>query len=112
VHACACFFFFLAARDDPQLTWLGLVPKAIDQDLWGKYVVAVYWSISTLVSVGYGDLHPINTKEMIFTILYMLFNLGLTSYLIGNMTNMVVHWTDRTKRYVSVSCHSPSLLYS
>ncbi|RDY12654.1 Potassium channel AKT1, partial [Mucuna pruriens] len=99
VHAAACFFYFLAARDNPETTWLGLVPAAIDQNLWGKYVVAIYWSIVTLVSVGYGDLHPVNTKEMVFDILYMLFNLGLTSYLIGNMTNLVVHWTERTKRY-------------
>ncbi|KAL5184919.1 putative potassium channel AKT5 [Glycine soja] len=101
VHAAACFFYFLAARDNPESTWLGLVPDAIDQNLWGKYVVAIYWSIVTLVSVGYGDLHPVNTKEMVFDIFYMLFNLGLTSYLIGNMTNMVVHWTERTKRYVT-----------
>ncbi|KAL9330886.1 hypothetical protein ACSQ67_000496 [Phaseolus vulgaris] len=99
VACCCMLFLFLAARDDPQNTWLGLVPKAIDQNIWGKYVVAIYWSIATLVSVGYGDLHPVNTKEMVFSILYMLFNLGLTSYLIGNMTNMVVHWTERTKRY-------------
>ncbi|KAG4933998.1 hypothetical protein JHK87_048000 [Glycine soja] len=64
VHAAACFFYFLAARDNPESTWLGLVPDAIDQNLWGKYVVAIYWSIVTLVSVGYGDLHPVNTKEM------------------------------------------------
>ncbi|XP_014503345.1 potassium channel AKT1 [Vigna radiata var. radiata] len=99
VHAAACFFYFLAGRDAPKDTWLSLVPTTTNQDIWGKYVVAVYWSIVTLASVGYGDLHPVNTKEMIFCIFYMFFNLGLTSYLIGNMTNMVVHWTERTKRY-------------
>ncbi|XP_027333130.1 potassium channel AKT1-like [Abrus precatorius] len=99
VHFSACIFYFLAVRRDPKSTWLGLVPDAIDQNLWGKYVVSIYWAIVTLTSVGYGDLHPINTKEMVFDILYMLFNLGLTSYLIGNMTNLVVHWTNRTKRY-------------
>ncbi|KAK7384745.1 hypothetical protein VNO78_30446 [Psophocarpus tetragonolobus] len=99
VHVAACFLYFLAARDNPQSTWWGLVPAAIDQNLWGKYVVSIYLSIVTLVSVGYGDLHPVNTKEMVFDILYMLFNLGLTSYLIGNMTNLVVHWTEKTKKY-------------
>nr|KYP72442.1 Potassium channel AKT1 [Cajanus cajan] len=100
VHAAACFFYFLAARDNPESTWIGVImPAAIDQNLWGKYVVAIYWSIMTLSSVGYGDLHPVNTKEMVFEILYMLFNLGLTSYIIGNMTNLVVHWTDKTKKY-------------
>ncbi|KAK7293785.1 hypothetical protein RJT34_16659 [Clitoria ternatea] len=99
VHAGACFFYFLAAQHKKKNSWLELIPDAIDQDLWGKYVASVYWSITTLSSVGYGDMHPVNTKEMVFNILYMLFNLGLTAYLIGNMTNLVVHWTEKTKRY-------------
>lgn len=65
------------------------------------YVTSIYWSIVTLSSVGYGDLHPVNTREMVFSIFYMLFNLGLTSYLIGNMTNLIVHGTSRTMKYVS-----------
>lgn len=64
-------------------------------------MTSVYWSITTLTTVGYGDLHPVNTREMIFDIFYMLFNLGLTSYLIGNMTNLVVHGTSRTRKFVS-----------
>jgi hypothetical protein len=61
----------------------------------------MYWSITTLTTVGYGDLHAENTREMVFNIFYMLFNLGLTAYLIGNMTNLVVHGTSRTRKYVS-----------
>lgn len=64
----------------------------------------MYWSITTLSTTGYGDLHATNTKEMVFDIFYMLFNLGLTSYLIGNMTNLVVHGTSRTRKFVSKCC--------
>ena len=64
-----------------------------EQSLWSRYVISMYWSITTLTTVGYGDLHPVNSREMIFDIFYMLFNLGLTAYLIGNMTNLVVHFT-------------------
>ena len=60
----------------------------------------MYWSITTLTSVGYGDLHAQNSSEMVFEIFYMFFNLGLTAYLIGNMTNLVVHVTSRTRRFV------------
>lgn len=64
-------------------------------------MTSMYWSITTLTTVGYGDLHPVNTREMVFDILFMLFNLGLTAYLIGNMTNLVVHGTSRTRKFVS-----------
>lgn len=55
-----------------------------------------------MTTVGYGDLHANNTIEMIFIIFYMLFNLSLTAYLIGNMTNLVVEGTRRTMEFVSL----------
>lgn len=103
VHCAACFYYLLAARyRDPKNTWIGAsMENFLEQSLWIRYVTSVYWSITTLTTVGYGDLHPVNTREMIFDIFYMLFNLGLTAYLIGNMTNLVVHGTSRTRKFVS-----------
>uniref|UniRef100_A0A1J3FFZ5 Potassium channel n=1 Tax=Noccaea caerulescens TaxID=107243 RepID=A0A1J3FFZ5_NOCCA len=101
VHCAACFYYLLAARNhDPVNTWIGATNKNyLEDSLWMRYVTSMYWSITTLTTVGYGDLHPVNTKEMIFDIFYMLFNLGLTAYLIGNMTNLVVHGTSRTRNF-------------
>nr|AAP12932.1 putative potassium channel [Oryza sativa Japonica Group]ABF96449.1 hypothetical protein LOC_Os03g28120 [Oryza sativa Japonica Group] len=65
------------------------------------YVASMYWFITTLSTVGYGDMHAENTGEMVYTTAYMLFNLGLTAYIIGNMTNPVVHGTSRTRKFVS-----------
>ena len=101
MHFAACIFYFLARNRDPKGTWLGLVSHADKQDLFDRYMTSIYWSVVTLSSVGYGDLHPVNTKEMVFQNFYILFNLGLTSYLIGNMTNLVVQGTSRTRKYVS-----------
>jgi potassium channel len=72
------------------------------------YVTSVYWSIITVSTVGYGDLHPVNTREMLFDIFYVLFNQGLTAYIIGNMTNLAVHATSRTRQYVSTIFFKPS----
>ncbi|EMS67317.1 Potassium channel AKT1 [Triticum urartu] len=70
-----------------------------NESIWNRYVASMYWSITTLTTVGYGDMHAVNSREMLFTTFYMLFNLGLTAYLIGNMTNLVVHGTSRTRKY-------------
>ncbi|KAG6502532.1 hypothetical protein ZIOFF_034816 [Zingiber officinale] len=101
VHCAGCFYYLLAARyHNPSSTWIGAsMPDFHERGLWIRYVTSMYWSITTLTTVGYGDLHAENTGEMIFDIFYMLFNLGLTAYLIGNMTNLVVHGTSRTRRY-------------
>ncbi|KAM3216182.1 potassium channel AKT1 isoform X1 [Capsicum annuum] len=101
VHCAACFYYLIAAHyPDPSKTWIGAsMDDFLNQSLWIRYITSIYWSITTLTTVGYGDLHPENTREMIFDIFYMLFNLGLTAYLIGNMTNLVVHGTSRTRKF-------------
>ncbi|XP_022749735.1 potassium channel AKT1-like [Durio zibethinus] len=102
VHCAGCFYYLIAAQyHDLGRTWIGasLGDNFLEQSLSIRYVTSMYWSITTLTTVGYGDLHPVNTREMIFDIFYMLFNLGLTAYLIGNMTNLVVHGTSRTRRF-------------
>ncbi|KAF8400701.1 hypothetical protein HHK36_014001 [Tetracentron sinense] len=101
VHCAGCFYYLLAAHyRDPKKTWIGAsLDNFLEQSLWIRYVTSIYWSITTLTTVGYGDLHAQNTREMVFDIFYMFFNLGLTAYLIGNMTNLVVHGTSRTRKF-------------
>ncbi|WVY94705.1 hypothetical protein V8G54_033793 [Vigna mungo] len=108
VHCAGCFNYLIADRyPDSKRTWIGAVyPNFKEESLWDRYVTAIYWSIVTLTTTGYGDLHAENTREMLFDIAYMLFNLGLTSYIIGNMTNLVVHWTSRTRNFVCTLSNS------
>lgn len=103
VHCAGCFYYFLAARkQDRSKTWLSLaIGDHHDRSISDLYVMCMYWSITTLTTTGYGDLHAVATEEMIFTMVYMLFDLGLTAYLIGNMTNLVVHGTSKTRKFVS-----------
>ncbi|XP_047323786.1 potassium channel KAT3 [Impatiens glandulifera] len=98
VHSAGCFYFWLATHHkDVDNTWIGVqIPNFEHRSIWLGYTYAIYWSIVTLTTVGYGDLHAVNTMEKIFTIFYMLFNIGLTAYLIGNMTNLIVHSAVKT----------------
>ncbi|KAG7611967.1 Cyclic nucleotide-binding domain [Arabidopsis suecica] len=101
IHCAGCFNYLIADRyPNPRKTWIGAVyPNFKEASLWNRYVTALYWSITTLTTTGYGDFHAENPREMLFDIFFMMFNLGLTAYLIGNMTNLVVHWTSRTRTF-------------
>ncbi|XP_019157656.1 PREDICTED: potassium channel KAT3-like, partial [Ipomoea nil] len=98
VHSAGCFYFWLATHyHDSYDTWIGFkVEDFKDRSVWFGYTYSVYWSLVTLTTVGYGDLCARNTVENVFTIFYMLFNIGLIAYLIGNMTNLIVHSAVRT----------------
>lgn len=102
-HCAACCYYLLAARkplSEESDTWLGQqLPDFRNESLWICYVTSIYWTITTLTTVGYGDLHPVNKGEMIYDICFMLFNLALTAYIIGNMTNLITHITSRTQNY-------------
>ncbi|KAG4112918.1 hypothetical protein ERO13_D13G192300v2 [Gossypium hirsutum] len=98
VHSAGCFYYWLARHHKtPANTWIGsAIEDFKHRSVWLCYTYSIYWSIVTLTTVGYGDLHAVNTGEKIFNMIYMLFNIGLTAYTIGNMTNLVVHAAVRT----------------
>ncbi|KAK4478599.1 hypothetical protein RD792_014087, partial [Penstemon davidsonii] len=127
VHCAGCFYYLLAAHYRAKTRDRAPISDFLQLSLWTRYITSMYWSITTLTTVGYGDyLRAENTSEMIFDIWYMLFNLVLASYLIGNVTKMMIHETSNTlqfrDRYDQLpslkfliegsSTISPSLLYS
>ncbi|CAN8284269.1 unnamed protein product [Cochlearia groenlandica] len=101
IHCGACFFYSIAAHYlDPSKTFMALTDENWKQSpLALRYNTAMYWSITTFSSTGYGDIHAVNPREMTFVTFYMVFNLGLSAYIIGNMTNLVVHVTSRTRKF-------------
>lgn len=98
VHTAGCFYFWLATHYHTKGdTWIGVtIPNFEQRSVWLGYTYSMYWAIVTLSTTGYGDLHAQNTGEKVFSIFYMLFNIGLTAYLIGNMTNLIVHSSIHT----------------
>ena len=51
-----------------------------------------------LSGTGYGDIHAVNVREMIFIMIYVSFDMILGAYLIGNMTALIVKGS-KTEKY-------------
>ncbi|KAH7437263.1 hypothetical protein KP509_05G062800 [Ceratopteris richardii] len=108
-HYGACVYYMVAEiHHDGAKTWIGTsLPNFKEVSIWVRYIYSMYWSVTSVVTVGYGDLYSVNVPEMIFNIFFLYFNLGLTAYLVGNMTNLVIQISERTRKFRdSVRCIS------
>ncbi len=58
---------------------------------------SLYFSVVTLTTVGYGDLHPTTAYGKIFTIFYLLFGVGLIAAFIGKVATESIKPTHRRR---------------
>lgn len=79
--------------------WIRDVPKGIDPR--DAYLKAVYWSVTTLATVGYGDITPETNDEMIYAIVAMMMGFVLYGYLIGNIAGLLNNFDPIKQEHVS-----------
>uniref|UniRef100_A0ACD5VC66 Uncharacterized protein n=1 Tax=Avena sativa TaxID=4498 RepID=A0ACD5VC66_AVESA len=107
-HTAACIFYYLATTLPESMegyTWIGSLKLGEysyenfrELDLIKLYMTSLYFAIVTMATVGYGDIHAVNVREMIFVMIYVSFDMILGAYLIGNMTALIVKGS-RTERF-------------
>ncbi|KAL1197170.1 Potassium channel GORK [Cardamine amara subsp. amara] len=107
-HTAACIFYYLATtlpKENEGYTWIGSLKLGDysyenfrEIDLWKRYITALYFAIVTMATVGYGDIHAVNLREMIFVMIYVSFDMVLGAYLIGNITALIVKGSN-TERF-------------
>lgn len=61
------------------------------------YLDSTYFSIITLTTIGYGDMHPVHDSTKIFTIFYVLIGVGLAFYL---FTSIARHLFEDEKKEI------------
>ncbi|KAL5675875.1 hypothetical protein ACJX0J_012006, partial [Zea mays] len=107
-HTAACAFYYLATTLPPAReggTWIGSLALGDaryagfrEVGLLTRYVTSLYLAVVTMATVGYGDIHAVNPREMAFTAVYISFSILLSAYLVGNMTALIVRGS-RTERF-------------
>ena len=70
-HIVACLWFAISAVNSKEINWLNS-KKYEDSTASFKYVVSLYWAITTITTVGYGDITPQNEVEYVFSLVVMV----------------------------------------
>ncbi|HTY60403.1 MAG TPA: cyclic nucleotide-binding domain-containing protein [Bacteroidota bacterium] len=81
--------------------WLflrGIYPGA---DRWTLYLRSLYWCISTITTIGYGDITPANNAQVIYAIVVMIFGVGMYGYVIANISTIIGNLQPARTRYLA-----------
>jgi hypothetical protein len=77
VHICSCLWVFAAKFDLTVPTWINQNGYEQDTSLQ-LYVTAIYFTVTTITTVGYGDISANNSAERLLCVFLML--LGVISF--------------------------------
>lgn len=94
-HSFACFFYFTANLQSSSAyeTWLSYY-NLEDADWKKQYLYSIYWSLITMMTVGYGDISPKNEYETLIAMIVAVFGCGVYAYNI-NSVGMILQDLNR-----------------
>ena len=81
--------------------WILLGGISTDLHPARQYLDSVYWAVTTLTTVGYGDITPVTAQQTIYTMAVMFFGVAVYGYVIGNISTLLVNTDEAKARYVS-----------
>ena len=120
-HVVACCWHFLhtlATADDPEVAtwWNAYCQTALpmgDQifshtnhthamcevDLSTRYCISLYWAVTTLTTIGFGDIVAVTHAEYIYTIFCMYVGVSFYAYIAANVATVLASLDTNTQMH-------------
>ena len=86
-HLIACLWIIIGLFDSEGLSWATTYEANSKSDL---YLTSFYWAITTITTVGYGDISASTFPEKIFSIIIMFGGVIAFSFVSGSLTNLIL----------------------
>merc|ERR1740115_300762 len=104
--ACAWFIVGSNSAEDADKTWISTFLDGVN-DFGTKYIYAMYFTLTTMTTVGYGDMSPQNVTEIRFVLVLLLVASVVFAGLMGALTDLVFNLNNesnlRSERKVMLS---------
>ena len=93
VHSVACIWYFLACRAGTCSTnsWAEAASLLDKRTSPNHYGTSLYWAITTMTTVGYGDISATNVVEMVYAIVVMVLGKILFAFVLGTIASTFIN---------------------
>ncbi|KAF0699864.1 Aste57867_9574 [Aphanomyces stellatus] len=88
-HWMACLWATVPQYEADGVAWRNQYDNFDVNDLTSQYIAALYWSIMTIGTIGYGDVPIPTTTEKVVAILCMTIGCGAYSFIVGSVCGLV-----------------------
>ena len=96
LHIVTCILIFIGKNDYPN--WI-IYFEFGEYTFYKLYFLGIYYIITTVTTVGYGDLYCYTPKEKIFAILIEIVGIVAYSYILTSISNYVKSKSDVEEEY-------------
>jgi voltage-gated potassium channel Kch len=95
VHIAACVWIIVPeVATDFDKSWIArdavLFPKILTDDHAARYMRALHWTATTVTTLGFADISPYSTQELLLAIAVMASGIVFGALLIATMTSLIV----------------------
>lgn len=92
-HYMSCIFFYVGITElrENQRGWVASM-ELDTKPFRGRYITSMYWAFTTMSAVGYGDITPQTSNEMIVTISCMITSCGTFAYIVNRIGSVVMEF--------------------
>lgn len=96
-HLLACIVHGIGLSEENGTSWL-IVFGFREQPIFRRYIVSAYWTVTTMITVGYGDITPTNDFER----MYAIFSMFTASAVFGYSMNTINVVVEEMNEYKSI----------
>jgi len=110
-HLLACAWFYTGTNSTSMLHsgmqvdgWVTREPwwhehHDPNRDLTSKYITSFYWAVTTITTVGYGDVHAMTNSEKVLSAIAMLIGGFFFGLLVGNLSSILTVGSINSQKY-------------
>jgi len=90
MHIIACVWIFFGNNEPPEVSWLQhMDSQEAERNRVNIYIFSIYWVVTTLTTVGYGDIYGFSSNQFVFTMIVEFLGILVFSIIMSNVNQAI-----------------------